>query len=195
MAGLDARWCRLLARSRPSQEVFRVRHVCPAEALFPRAGFLVNTLIVEIEIGFPQTRYRYGPSVQYVYMLSKGRPGCSTRFRDVPKKHRGKEGSFVRREPDGTRIRRSGHVTTEAFRMRGPVWRYNPGGRIDPGSSGPSRSDVRAASQRSHRVMVVRRRRGSRSYERFWHHCQDGSAQQPTGISASKFAKSITTWP
>ncbi len=98
---------------------------------FHELGFCVNTMIIEMDIAFPQTRYRYGPSVQYVHVLSKGRPRVFKPLRDIPTKRTGRAGSFVRREPDGTRRHRSGHVTTEPFRIRGPIWRYNPGGRID----------------------------------------------------------------
>ncbi len=94
---------------------------------FHELGFCVNTLIVETEIAHPQTRYRYGPSVQYVYVLSKGRPRVFEPIRDIPNKHIGHMRTFVRREPDGTRRHRRQHVATEPFRMRGPVWRYNPG--------------------------------------------------------------------
>jgi site-specific DNA-methyltransferase (adenine-specific) len=90
---------------------------------FRELGFNVNTLVAETAMPSPATRYRYGASVQYVFVLSKGIPQTFHPIKDIANKYIGENRDFIRRSPDGSRNIRS-HRTTADYRVRGQVWRY-----------------------------------------------------------------------
>jgi len=94
---------------------------------FRDLGFrLHHTMIVETVGGHISRQNRYGASLQYVFVLSKGKPRTFNPICDVPNKHAGKKTGFYQRRTDGS-IRHQATVEIKEMRVRGPVWRLNPG--------------------------------------------------------------------
>lgn len=94
---------------------------------FRDLGFrLHHTMVVETVGGHISSRVRYGASLQYVFFLSKGKPRTFNPICDVANKHAGKKTGFYQRRKDGS-IRHQATVEIKEMRVRGPVWRLNPG--------------------------------------------------------------------
>ena len=75
---------------------------------------------------FP-SKVRYGTSLEYAYILSKGSPRSINLLKDQPNKRPGKKGSLSRREPDG-RMRSVGAAApTAKMGCRRAIWSYATG--------------------------------------------------------------------
>jgi len=92
---------------------------------FRDLGFrLWQTLIIETMAGHTH-KHRYGGSVQYVFVLSKGKPKSVTLLRDRPNKHVGTVKGFYKRDAFG-KVHSQSQVVIAEHGVRGPVWRYFP---------------------------------------------------------------------
>jgi len=96
---------------------------------FREKGFHVHhTMIMDRAGSRWPSKVRYGDSVEYAFILSKGKPRTINLLRDKPNKNAGMMQPFNRRELDG-RQRPAG--TAQAVRewgVRSAVWRYAAGG-------------------------------------------------------------------
>lgn len=89
-------------------------------------GFQLHTTLVIEGSQISKYRNRYGQPVQYVFVLSKGKPRSFIPIKDMPNKGAGKLESFKERLSDGTRrIRQT--VRINPFRKRGVHWQYSVG--------------------------------------------------------------------
>ncbi|MEZ5943919.1 MAG: site-specific DNA-methyltransferase [Planctomycetaceae bacterium] len=94
---------------------------------FRDVGFrLHHTMIIDTVGGHISSRVRYGASLQYLFVLSKGKPRTFNPICDIENKHAGKRSGFYQRRNAGS-IRYRSTVTIKDKRVRGPVWRLNPG--------------------------------------------------------------------
>lgn len=92
---------------------------------FRDLGFRIwQTLIIETTAGHVH-KHRYGHSLQYVFVLSKGRPTTVQLLRDRPNKHSERVCGFYKRHSDGT-VRSTAKTVIAEFGVRDPVWRYHP---------------------------------------------------------------------
>ena len=94
---------------------------------FRDLGFrLHHTMVVETVAGHVSSDVRYGSALQYLFVLSKGKPRTFNPIKDVPNKLDGQRTGFRQRHSDGsTRNRRQ--VVIGPTRMRGVVWQLYPG--------------------------------------------------------------------
>jgi DNA modification methylase len=93
---------------------------------FHDLGFCVNTLIVDVIAAHARPHGRYGASLQYVFVLAKGRPNVFNPIKDIKNKNAGQRRRFYKRLPDGTRsFVRSRQIPK--YRMRSAVWHYETG--------------------------------------------------------------------
>lgn len=98
---------------------------------FRDLGFrLWQTLVIETVAGHTH-KHRYGSTIQFVFVLSKGRPRTLNLLRDRPNKHAGKVKGFCKRERDGS-VRPQARVVIASYGLRGAVWRYYPRKQDDP---------------------------------------------------------------
>lgn len=89
-------------------------------------GFVLHTTLVVEGSQISKYRNRYGQPVQYVFVLSKGRPVTFNPIKDTPNKGAGKLERFKERLVNGTRqIRQT--VRINPFRKRGVHWKYSVG--------------------------------------------------------------------
>jgi len=89
-------------------------------------GFNLHTTLVIEGSQISKYQNRYGQPVQYVFVLSKGKPRSFIPIKDIPNKGAGKLESYKERLSDGTRrIRQT--VRCKPFRKRGVHWRYSVG--------------------------------------------------------------------
>ena len=93
---------------------------------FRDLGFRLHHTMVVMPRTSP-SQVRYGYSLPYVFILSKGRPGVINLIKDIPNKHAGVVRCFYNRHADGV-IRKSHPKITHDYRARGPVWEYPTGG-------------------------------------------------------------------
>lgn len=94
---------------------------------FREIGFrLHHTMVIETVGGHIDSRNRYGASLQYLFVLSKGKPRTFNPIVDIENKHAGKKKGFYQRREDGS-IRHQAIVEVKKYRARGGVWRLNPG--------------------------------------------------------------------
>lgn len=92
---------------------------------FRDIGFRIwQTLVIETVAGHMH-KHRYGASIQYVFVLSKGKPRCVNLLRDKPNKHAGDVKRFTKRDKRGNFFSTTLNVIAD-FGVRGPVWRYYP---------------------------------------------------------------------
>ena len=92
---------------------------------FRDIGFrLWQTMLIETMAGHTHGT-RYGSSIQYVFVLSKGKPNSVNLLRDRPNKHAGEVKGFNKRRSDGSFFTTRQTVIAE-YGLRGCVWRYHP---------------------------------------------------------------------
>ena len=93
---------------------------------FMDLGFELHTTLVVEGSQISKYRNRYGQPVQYVFVMSKGKPVIFNPIKDTPNKGAGKLHSFKERLSNGTRrIRQS--VRVHPYRKRGVCWKYSVG--------------------------------------------------------------------
>ena len=96
---------------------------------FQRLGFCVNTLVIDTHI--PGTRkFRYGHGVQFVFVLSKGKPLVFSPICDVPNKQAGEVRVFYSRDANGD-FHYSRPKVVKPYRARDAVWHHMNGGHSD----------------------------------------------------------------
>ena len=93
---------------------------------FHNLGFCVNTLVIDVLGAHVRPGHRYGASLQYVFVLSKGRPRVFNPIRNIENRYAGLRKRVFSRLPDGTMTFKQEHVIP-THRMRGAVWGYNTG--------------------------------------------------------------------
>jgi site-specific DNA-methyltransferase (adenine-specific) len=95
---------------------------------FREIGFrLHHTMIMDRAGSRWPGKVRYGDSVEYAFVLSKGKPRTIDLLRDKPNTHAGKVQDFHRREVDG-RLRPAGKGRpVSASGLRRAIWRYAAG--------------------------------------------------------------------
>jgi site-specific DNA-methyltransferase (adenine-specific) len=86
----------------------------------------VNTLAIDVLAANARPRRRYGASLQYVFVLSKGRPKVFDPIKDIANQHAGQKKRFYNRLPDGTQVFRRDHLIP-THRMRSAIWDYDTG--------------------------------------------------------------------
>lgn len=92
---------------------------------FRDLGFrLWQTLIVETMAGHTH-KHRYGGAIQYIFVLTKGKPKTVNLLRDRPNKHAGNVHGFFKRDAHG-KIHSQTQVVVAEYGVRGPVWKYFP---------------------------------------------------------------------
>lgn len=69
---------------------------------------------------------RYGASLQYVFVLSKGRAKVLNPIRNIENRWAGHKKRIFNRLPDGTMIFRRDHLVP-THRMKSAIWDYNTG--------------------------------------------------------------------
>jgi len=101
------------------------------QALYFRSiGFLVNTLVIDQHI--PNRHlHRYGQTVQFVFVLSKGNPKVFHPIKDVPNASAGHVRPFNNRDVDGTQRYQYDPPPISDFRCRSAVWWISAGGHSD----------------------------------------------------------------
>lgn len=93
---------------------------------FRDLGFdLYHTMVITTTNG-QTASYRYGRSLDWLFVLSKGKPRTFNPIRDVPNKYAGQQRGFSMRDKHG-RLHYQRDIVTPAFRARGPVWTYTTG--------------------------------------------------------------------
>ena len=98
---------------------------------FQEIGFRVHHTMIMDRTGsrFP-SKVRYGTSLEYAFILSKGTPRWIILLRDRPNKRVGGTQNFSRREPDGN-IRPVGKSKpVEKIGYRRAIWRYSTGWKL-----------------------------------------------------------------
>ena len=96
---------------------------------FQELGFLVNTIVVDAYT--PGTRqFRYGNAVQFVFVLSKGKPNVFNPISDVPNETAGKVKIFHSRDANGDSHHSSPKIV-KPYRVKDAVWPCSNGGHSD----------------------------------------------------------------
>lgn len=94
---------------------------------FANIGFrLHHTMVMAKTSGYQFSHNRYGRSLEFAFILSKGTPRHFSPLRDKPNRWAGRTRSKSNRNPDGTKDR-LGRWTTRPCGVRGPVWFYHTG--------------------------------------------------------------------
>lgn len=94
---------------------------------FRQIGFRLHHTMVLLPKGNRSAAgVRYGPSLQYVLVLSKGRPRSINLIKDIPNKTAGRFRNFSMRKKDG-KVEKQKRGIVPAFRSRPPVWEYVAG--------------------------------------------------------------------
>jgi len=95
---------------------------------FLEIGFRIHhTMIMDRAGSRWPCKVRYGDSLEYAFILSKGRPRTINLLRDKPNKYVGKSEEFQRREPDGS-LRPAGRSSPIAtWGNRRAIWEYAAG--------------------------------------------------------------------
>jgi site-specific DNA-methyltransferase (adenine-specific) len=96
---------------------------------FQRAGFSVHQTMVMQRAGsrWP-SKVRYGDSLEYAFVLSKGKPRTINLLRDKPNKHAGMVRMFNRRGLDGRLHPAGAAPPVRDWGVRSAVWHYATGG-------------------------------------------------------------------
>ena len=96
---------------------------------FKRAGFKIHHTMVMHRAGsrWP-SKVRYGDSLEYAFILSKGKPRTISLLRDKPNKYAGEVQDFKRRELDGRQRPVGASRPVDAWGVRPAVWSYGAGG-------------------------------------------------------------------
>jgi hypothetical protein len=96
---------------------------------FLELGFRLHCTIIMARAGtLSPGNVRYGPSPEYTFVLSKGRPRTVNILKDRPNKHAGvMRTHFTRRSKDGVLYRAGGARTTPAWGKRSAIWCYATG--------------------------------------------------------------------
>lgn len=93
---------------------------------FQELGFSVNTLVIDVIAGNTRPSRRYGASLQYVFVLSKGRPRVFNPIQDIENRYAGQKKRIFNRQPNGTMYFRREHVIPTHGR-RTAIWHYATG--------------------------------------------------------------------
>lgn len=72
-------------------------------------------------------RNRYGQSLEFAFVVSKGRPDFVNLIRDRENRHAGEVKTFTRRAENGEKQIAGKPQAVNRLGVRGPVWRYNVG--------------------------------------------------------------------
>ena len=90
-----------------------------------------DTIIYHKRYGLTKTPDRYVPDIEYVWVLSKGKPAVVNRIEDVPCESAGTRRNKtigLRRKASGEQKKNSDvYYRTKEFRPRGQVWTYGVG--------------------------------------------------------------------
>jgi N6-adenosine-specific RNA methylase IME4 len=95
---------------------------------FQEIGFNIHHTMIMDRAGLRfSSKVRYGTSLEYAFILSKGKPRTISRLRDRPNKRVGKKQSISRREPDGWMrpLGKSKPVAEMGYRRA--IWQYSTG--------------------------------------------------------------------
>jgi DNA modification methylase len=93
---------------------------------FHKLGFCVNTLVIDVIAGNTRPIRRYGASLQYVFVLSKGRPRVFNPIQDIMNRYAGQKKRIFNRLSNGTRVFRREHIIPTHSR-RTAIWHYATG--------------------------------------------------------------------
>lgn len=93
---------------------------------FHDLGFCVNTLVVDVLAAHVHASRRYGASLQYVFVLSKGRARVFNPIRDIENRWAGHKKRIINRMPNGTMVFRGDHLVP-THRMKSAIWSYDTG--------------------------------------------------------------------
>ena len=95
---------------------------------FQEVGFRLHDMIPMESLGqrWPG-RNRYGQSLEYAFVLSKGRPDFVDLIRDHENRHAGTVKTFTRRAESGERQVAGKPQAINRYGVRGPVWSYKVG--------------------------------------------------------------------
>jgi len=88
----------------------------------------LDTMLTEITglVAHVRPGHRYGASLQYVFVLSKGRPRVFNPIRNIENWYAGHRKRVSSRLPDGTMTFKQEHVIP-THRMKSAIWHYNTG--------------------------------------------------------------------
>lgn len=105
-----------------------------------KCGFRVHdTMIYEKSNGSKPDKWRYNSCMEYIFILSKGRPKCFNPIKDKPNSTAGKPcfGKHTMREKDGSMSVREDRKIAAAFGTRSNVWKGLTRGQEDCGLNLP----------------------------------------------------------
>lgn len=92
---------------------------------FANIGFrLHHTMVMEKTGGHQHSKGRYGGSIEYAFILSKGKPRYFCPLRDKPNKEAGRIKVFLNRNRDGSFSPKK-KSTVHPYGFRSAVWQYS----------------------------------------------------------------------